>query len=105
MSATEISPARRYMVLATMCLSLVLVVAGVSMLSNALPDIAQGLDPAIALDDFQVLDVDPFHGREPLAASLAAALALDQAGFPFSAFQDSGRLTQAIRALHGRAPF
>lgn len=32
------------MVLATMCLALVLVVAGVSMLSNAVPDIAAGLN-------------------------------------------------------------
>src|SRR5215204_5273351 len=41
----ELSPRRRTMVLGAMCLALVLVVAGVTMLVNALPAISEDLDP------------------------------------------------------------
>jgi EmrB/QacA subfamily drug resistance transporter len=112
MPALEISPARRYMVLATMCLSLVLVVAGVSMLSNALPDIAQGLGlsqtsqtwvvDAYALALASLLLVAGAIGdRYGRRGALAAGTVLFGIGAIFSAYADSGSALIAFRAITG----
>lgn len=101
MSSTAISPLRRNLVLATMCLSLVLVVAGVSMLSNALPDIAQGLGlsqtsqtwvvDAYALALASLLLVAGALGdRYGRRGALAAGTVLFGTGALLSAYADSG---------------
>lgn len=112
MSTIEISPARRYMVLATMCLSLVLVVAGVSMLSNALPDIAQGLglsqtsqtwvvdSYALALASL-LLVAGALGDRYGRRGALAVGTLLFGVGAIFSAFADSGAALIAFRAITG----
>jgi len=112
MPGTEISPRRRSWVLATMCLALVLVVAGLSMLSNAIPDIAEGLHlsqtsqtwvvDAYALALASLLLVAGAIGdRYGRRGALAVGAALFGVGSVFSAFADSSSALIAFRALTG----
>ena len=112
MPATELSSRRRSFVLASMCLALVLVIASVSMLSNALPHIAEDLGLS---QTSQTWVVDAY--ALTLAALLLVAGALGDRfgrrgalltgtvvfglGSVLSAFADSGSALIAFRAISG----
>jgi EmrB/QacA subfamily drug resistance transporter len=95
-----------------MCLALVLVVAGVSMLSNAVPDIAAGLDLsqtsqtwvvdsyALALASLLLVSV-AIGDRYGRRGALAAGTILFGLGAFLSAYADSGTALIAFRAVSG----
>jgi EmrB/QacA subfamily drug resistance transporter len=108
----ELSSARRNMVLASMCLALVLVVAGVTMLVNSLSIIAEDLDLSQARQAW-VVDAYalPFAALLMIAGALGdrfgrrgallAGTALFGVGSLLSAMADSGNELLGYRALAG----
>lgn len=107
-----LSPRRRSMVLWAMCLALVLVVAGVSMLTNALPMMAEDLDlsqsqqtwvvDAYALPFAALLLIAGALGdRFGRRGALAAGTVLFGAGSALSAVASSGTELLAYRATTG----
>lgn len=112
MPTVDLSPQRRTFVLASMCLALVLVVAGVSMLSNALPHIAEELHlsqtsqtwvvDAYALSLAALLLVAGALGdRYGRRGALLAGTVVFGAGTLLSAFAGSGGALIAFRAITG----
>ncbi|MDQ3544520.1 MAG: MFS transporter, partial [Actinomycetota bacterium] len=109
---TELSPPRRAMVLAAMCMALVLVVAGVTMLTNALPMISEDLDlsqtqqtwvvDAYALPFAAFLLIAGALGdRYGRRGALVAGTALFGAGALLSSIASTGSELLAYRALTG----
>jgi EmrB/QacA subfamily drug resistance transporter len=107
-----LSPRRRTLVLASMCLALVLVVAGVTMLVNALPLIAEELNlsqskqawvvDAYALPFAALLMIAGGLGdRYGRRGALLAGTALFGIGALLSAMTDSGNALLAYRAVMG----
>lgn len=107
-----LSPRRRTLVLASMCLALVLVVAGVTMLVNALPLIAEELNlsqskqawviDAYALPFAALLMIAGALGdRYGRRGALLAGTALFGIGALLSAMTDSGNALLAYRAVMG----
>jgi EmrB/QacA subfamily drug resistance transporter len=107
-----LSPRRRTLVLASMCLALVLVVAGVTMLVNALPLIAQELNlsqskqtwvvDAYALPFAALLMIAGALGdRYGRRGALLSGTALFGIGALLSATTDSGNALLAYRAVMG----
>ena len=107
-----LSPGRRTMVLASMCLALVLVVAGVSMLVNALSLIAEDLDlsqskqswvvDAYALPFAALLLIAGAIGdRFGRRGALLAGTALFGAGSLLSMMADTGNQLLTFRAITG----
>jgi EmrB/QacA subfamily drug resistance transporter len=112
MSDPALGPGRRTMVLASMCLALVLVVAGVSMLVNALSLIAEDLDlsqskqawvvDAYALPFAALLLIAGALGdRFGRRGALLAGTALFGAGSLLSAMAESGNMLLTCRAVTG----
>jgi MFS family permease len=110
----SLSPRRRTLVLASMCLALVLVVAGVTMLVNALPLIAEELNlsqskqtwvvDAYALPFAALLMIAGALGdRYGRRGALLAGTALFGIGSILSAMADSGNALLAYRAVMGLA--
>lgn len=110
--AIQLSPHRRSMVLWAMCLALVLVVAGVSMLTNALPMMSEDLDlsqsqqtwavDAYALPFAALLLIAGALGdRFGRRGALAAGALLFGVGSALSAFASSGNELLVYRALTG----
>jgi EmrB/QacA subfamily drug resistance transporter len=108
----SLSPRRRWLVLASMCLALVLVVAGVTMLVNALPLIAEELNlsqstqtwvvDAYALPFAALLMIAGALGdRYGRRGALLAGTALFGIGSILSAMADSGNALLAYRAVMG----
>lgn len=108
----ELSGRRRTMVLAAMCLALVMVVAGVSMLINALPLISQDLDlsqsrqawvvDAYALPFAALLMIAGAVGdRYGRRGALLAGAAIFGVGSLLSAFAGGGSELLAWRAVTG----
>jgi EmrB/QacA subfamily drug resistance transporter len=108
----SLSPRRRTLVLASMCLALVLVVAGVTMLVNALPLIAEELNlsqskqawvvDAYALPFAALLMIAGALGdRYGRRGALLAGTALFGIGSLLSAMADSGNALLAYRAVMG----
>jgi EmrB/QacA subfamily drug resistance transporter len=107
-----LSPGRRTMVLASMCLALVLVVAGVSMLVNALSLIAEDLDLSQSTQSW-VIDAYalPFAALLLIAGALGdrfgrrgallAGTVLFGAGSLMSAMAESGNMLLTFRAITG----
>jgi EmrB/QacA subfamily drug resistance transporter len=109
---TALGPGRRTMVLAAMCLALVLVVAGVSMLVNALSLIAEDLDlsqskqswvvDAYALPFAALLLIAGAIGdRFGRRGALLAGTALFGAGSLLSMMADTGNQLLTFRAITG----
>jgi EmrB/QacA subfamily drug resistance transporter len=107
-----LSPRRRTLVLASMCLALVLVVSGVTMLVNALPLIAEQLNlsqskqawvvDAYALPFAALLMIAGALGdRYGRRGALLAGTALFGIGSLLSAMADSGNALLAFRAVMG----
>jgi EmrB/QacA subfamily drug resistance transporter len=111
-SPPELSPRRRTMVLASMCLALVLVVAGVTMLVNSLSVISEDLNLSQARQAW-VVDAYalPFAALLMIAGALGdrfgrrgallAGTALFGVGSLLSAIADSGNELLGYRALAG----
>ncbi|WP_162941419.1 MFS transporter [Desertimonas flava] len=108
----QLSARRRSMVLWAMCLALVLVIAGVSMLTNALPMMAEDLDlsqtqqtwvvDAYALPFAALLLIAGALGdRFGRRGALAAGTVLFGIGSALSALASSGNELLAYRALTG----
>jgi EmrB/QacA subfamily drug resistance transporter len=108
----ELSPARRNMVLVSMCLALVLVVAGVTMLVNSLASISEDLNlsqarqawvvDAYALPFAALLMIAGALGdRYGRRGALLAGTALFGVGSVFSAMADTGNQLLTFRALAG----
>ena len=109
---SALSPRRRAMVLAAMCMALVLVVAGVTMLTNALPMISEDLDlsqtqqtwvvDAYALPFAAFLLIAGALGdRYGRRGALVAGTALFGAGALLSSIASTGSELLAYRALTG----
>jgi EmrB/QacA subfamily drug resistance transporter len=112
MPAVELSPRRRSFVLFSMCLALVLVVAGVTMLSNALPHIAEGLhlsqtSQTWVIDSYALtlaallLVAGALGDRYGRRGALLAGTVVFGVGTLLSAFAGSGGSLITFRAITG----
>lgn len=110
--SVQLSPRRRSMVLWAMCLALVLVIAGVSMLTNALPTMSEDLDlsqsqqtwvvDAYALPFAALLLIAGALGdRFGRRGALAAGSLLFGVGSALSALASSGNELLVYRAITG----